>query len=102
LKELSGKEKVKVLLAQALFGHPDNLLLDEPTNDLDLESIQSFNNTLMKFKGCILMSSHDHEFIQTICNRIIEIGPKGMIDKEMQYDDYISDENLMMRRESLY
>jgi len=102
LKELSGKEKVKVLLAQALFGHPDNLLLDEPTNDLDLESIQSFNNTLMKFKGCILMSSHDHEFIQTICNRIIEIGPKGMIDKGMQYDDYISDENLMMRRESLY
>ena len=56
----------------------------------------------MKFKGNILMSSHDHEFIQTVCNRIIEISPKGMIDKEMQYDDYISDGNLMIRRESLY
>jgi len=56
----------------------------------------------MKFKGNILMSSHDHEFIQTVCNRIIEMGPKGMIDREMEYDDYISDENLKVRRESIY
>jgi ATPase subunit of ABC transporter with duplicated ATPase domains len=78
------------------------MILDSPTNHLDLESIQAFNNTLMKFRGNILMSSHDHEFIQTVCNRIIEIGPNGMIDLEMEYDDYISNENLMARREAIY
>ncbi len=99
---LSGGERVRCMIARMMIRNANVMILDSPTNHLDLESIQAFNNTLMKFKGCILMSSHDHEFIQTICNRIIEIGPKGMIDKEMQYDDYISDENLIMRRESLY
>jgi ATPase subunit of ABC transporter with duplicated ATPase domains len=78
------------------------MLLDTPTNHLDLESIQAFNNTLIKFKGNILMSSHDHEFIQTVCNRIIEITPKGMIDKVMEYDDYTSDIKLMELRDSMY
>jgi ATPase subunit of ABC transporter with duplicated ATPase domains len=78
------------------------MLLDTPTNHLDLESIQAFNNTLIKFKGNILMSSHDHAFIQTVCNRVIEITPKGMIDKEMEYDDFVSDESLVERRMSLY
>ncbi len=99
---LSGGERVRCMIARMMVRNANVMILDSPTNHLDLESIQSFNNTLIKFKGCILMSSHDHEFIQTVCNRIIEIGPKGMIDKEMQYDDYISDENLMKRRESLY
>ncbi len=99
---LSGGERVRCMIARMMVRNANVMILDNPTNHLDLESIQSFNNTLMKFKGNILMSSHDHEFIQTICNRIIEIGPNGIIDKEMQYDDYISDENVMMRRESLY
>ena len=99
---LSGGERVRCMIARMMIRNANVMILDSPTNHLDLESIQAFNNTLMKFKGNILMSSHDHEFIQTICNRIIEIGPKGMIDKEMQYDDYISDENLMLKRESLY
>ena len=99
---LSGGERVRCMIARMMIRNANVMLLDTPTNHLDLESIQAFNNTLMKFKGNILMSSHDHEFIQTVCNRIIEIAPKGMIDKEMEYDDYISDEALMKRRESLY
>jgi ATPase subunit of ABC transporter with duplicated ATPase domains len=99
---LSGGEKVRCMIARMMIRNANVMLLDTPTNHLDLESIQAFNNTLIKFKGNILMSSHDHEFIQTVCNRIIEIGPKGMIDKEMQYDDYISDENLTAKRNSLY
>jgi ATPase subunit of ABC transporter with duplicated ATPase domains len=99
---LSGGERVRCMIARMMIRNANVMILDSPTNHLDLESIQAFNNTLTKFKGNILMSSHDHEFIQTVCNRIIEIGPKGMIDKEMHYDDYISDENLMMRREKLY
>ncbi len=99
---LSGGERVRCMIARMMVRNANVMLLDSPTNHLDLESIQAFNNTLVRFKGNILMSSHDHEFIQTVCNRIIEIGPKGMIDKEIEYDNYISDENLMSRRESLY
>ena len=99
---LSGGERVRCMIARMMIRNANVMILDSPTNHLDLESIQAFNNTLMKFKGNILMSSHDHEFIQTVCNRIIEIGPKGMIDRETEYDDYISDENLMKRREGLY
>ena len=99
---LSGGERVRCMIARMMIRNANVMILDSPTNHLDLESIQAFNNTLMKFKGNILMSSHDHEFIQTVCNRIIEISPLGMIDKIMQYDDYISDEDLKKRRESLY
>jgi ATPase subunit of ABC transporter with duplicated ATPase domains len=99
---LSGGERVRCMIARMMIRNANVMLLDSPTNHLDLESIQAFNNTLIKFKGIILMSSHDHEFIQTVCNRVIEIGPKGMIDKQMQYDDYISDESLLERRKSLY
>jgi ATPase subunit of ABC transporter with duplicated ATPase domains len=99
---LSGGEKVRCMIARMMIRNANVMLLDTPTNHLDLESIQAFNNTLIRFKGNILMSSHDHEFIQTVCNRIIEIAPKGMIDKQMQYDDYISDIVLMERRNSLY
>jgi ATPase subunit of ABC transporter with duplicated ATPase domains len=99
---LSGGEKVRCMIARMMIRNANVMLLDTPTNHLDLESIQAFNNTLIKFKGNILMSSHDHEFIQTICNRVIEIGPNGMIDKMMDYDDYISDERLKDQRNKLY
>lgn len=99
---LSGGEKVRCMIARMMIRNANVMLLDTPTNHLDLESIQAFNNTLMKFPGIILMSSHDHEFIQTVCNRIIEIGPNGTIDKMMDYDDYISDERLIEQRDRLY
>ncbi len=99
---LSGGEKVRCMIARMMIRNANVMLLDTPTNHLDLESIQAFNNTLIRFKGNILMSSHDHEFIQTVCNRIIEIGPNGMIDKLMDYDDYISDERLKEQRAGLY
>lgn len=99
---LSGGEKVRCMIARMMIRNANVMLLDTPTNHLDLESIQAFNNTLIKFKGNILMSSHDHEFIQTVCNRIIEIGPKGMIDKLMDYDDYISDAKIKEQRNLLY
>jgi ATPase subunit of ABC transporter with duplicated ATPase domains len=99
---LSGGEKVRCMIARMMIRNANVLILDTPTNHLDLESIQAFNNTLIKFKGNILMSSHDHEFIQTVCNRIIEITPNGMIDKMMDYDDYISDEKLLELRNRLY
>jgi ATPase subunit of ABC transporter with duplicated ATPase domains len=99
---LSGGEKVRCMIARMMIRNANVMILDTPTNHLDLESIQAFNNTLIKFKGNILMSSHDHEFIQTICNRIIEITPKGFIDRHMDYDDYISDEKLKEIRNKMY
>jgi ATPase subunit of ABC transporter with duplicated ATPase domains len=99
---LSGGEKVRCMIARMMIRNANVMLLDTPTNHLDLESIQAFNNTLIKFKGNILMSSHDHEFIQTVCNRVIEIGPGGMIDKQIQYDEYITDELLMEKKNLLY
>lgn len=99
---LSGGERVRCMISRMMIRNANVMILDSPTNHLDLESIQAFNNTLMKFKGNILMSSHDHEFIQTVCNRVIEIGPKGMIDKETEYDNYIADENLLARRAAIY
>jgi ATPase subunit of ABC transporter with duplicated ATPase domains len=99
---LSGGEKVRCMIARMMLRNANLMMLDTPTNHLDLESIQAFNNTLVKFKGNILMSSHDHEFIQTVCNRIIEITPTGMIDKRMDYDDYILNEKLKEQRNSMY
>ena len=78
------------------------LVLDSPVNHLDLESIQAFNNTLVSFKGIVLMNSHDHEFIQTVCNRIIELTPNGMIDKRMEFDDYITSDKVKAQLEELY
>ena len=99
---LSGGEKVRCMIARMMIRNANVMMLDSPTNHLDLESIQAFNNTLMKFKGNILMSSHDHAFIQTVCNRIIEISPKGMIDKRMEYDDYVTDDKIRELRNRLY
>lgn len=99
---LSGGEKVRCMIARMMIRNANVMILDTPTNHLDLESIQAFNNTLVKFRGNVLMSSHDHEFIQTVCNRVIEITPKGMIDKQMEYDDYITDEKIMELRNRMY
>ena len=78
------------------------LLFDEPTNHLDLESISALNNSLENFKGTILMSSHDHELVQTVCNRIIELTPKGVIDRYMSYDEYLNDPKVKELREKYY
>ena len=99
---LSGGEKVRCMIARMMLRNANVMVLDNPTNHLDLESIQAFNNNLTKFKGGILMASHDHEFIQTVCNRIIEITPNGIIDKRMDYDDYILSEDLKVRRDAMY
>ncbi len=99
---LSGGEKVRCMIARMMLRNANVMILDTPTNHLDLESIQAFNNNLSKFKGSILMASHDHEFIQTVCNRIIEITPKGMIDKRMDYDDFILDDKIKALRDSMY
>ncbi|MBD5353389.1 MAG: ATP-binding cassette domain-containing protein [Bacteroides sp.] len=99
---LSGGEKMRCMIARMMMTDANTLVLDSPTNHLDLESIQAFNNTLQAFKGNILLSSHDHEFIQTVCNRIIELTPNGTIDKLMDYDDYITDEKVAAAREKLY
>ncbi len=99
---LSGGEKMRCMIARMILSEANVLILDTPTNHLDLESIQAFNNNLKTFKGNILMSSHDHEFIQSVSNRVIEITPNGMIDKLMDYDDYIVDERVKERRKELY
>jgi ATPase subunit of ABC transporter with duplicated ATPase domains len=102
VKVLSGGEKVRCMISRMMLHDANTMILDSPTNHLDMESIQAFNNTLTRFPGIILMSSHDHEFIQTVCNRVIELTPKGIIDKQMEYDDYISDENLKIQRSKMY
>ncbi|MBE6318510.1 MAG: ATP-binding cassette domain-containing protein [Bacteroidales bacterium] len=99
---LSGGEKMRCMIARMMLKDANTMVLDSPTNHLDLESIQAFNNTLQNFKGNILMSSHDHEFIQTVATRIIELTPNGIIDKMMDYDDYITDEKVLAARERLY
>ena len=99
---LSGGEKMRCMIARMQLKNANCLILDTPTNHLDLESIQAFNNNLVAFKGNILFSSHDHEFIQTVADRIIELTPKGTIDKLMQYDDYIYDGQLKEQRAKMY
>ena len=99
---LSGGEKMRCMIARMQLKNANCLILDTPTNHLDLESIQAFNNNLVQFKGNILFSSHDHEFIQTVADRIIELTPKGTIDKLMQNDDYIYDDQLKAQRASMY
>ena len=99
---LSGGEKMRCMIARMMLRNANTMVLDSPTNHLDLESIQAFNNTLQSFKGNILLSSHDHEFIQTVCNRIIELTPRGIIDKMMDYDDYITDEKVAAAKARLY
>lgn len=99
---LSGGEKMRCMIAKAMLKDANALILDTPTNHLDLESIQAFNNNLASYPGNVFMSSHDHEFIDTVCNRIIELTPNGIIDKYMPYSEYIEDEKIMALREKMY
>ena len=99
---LSGGERMRCMIARMQLKNANCLILDTPTNHLDLESIQAFNNNLVGFKGNILFSSHDHEFVQTVANRIIELTPKGTIDKLMDYDDYIYNEEIKELKAKMY
>lgn len=99
---LSGGEKMRCMIARMMLKNANVIILDSPTNHLDIESIQAFNNRLMQYKGNVLLASHDHEFIHTVCNRMIELTPRGTINKLMEYDDYISDPEIAILREKLY
>ncbi len=99
---LSGGEKVRCMVSRMMLAGANLLILDEPTNHLDLESITAFNNSLKDFPGTVLFTSHDHEFTQTVANRIIEITPQGFIDKLVTYDEYINDEKILAQKEVLY
>ncbi len=99
---LSGGEKVRCMLARMMLQNANVLILDEPTNHLDLESITALNDSLIEFKGTILFASHDHQFVQTIANRIIEVTPQGIIDRLMTYDEYLANDELKEKRASMY
>ena len=100
---LSGGERVRCMLSRMMLVGANVLILDEPTNHLDLESITSLNKGLETFSGTVLFSSHDHQFVQTVANRIIEITPRGMIDKrDITLDDYLADPVLKIQRAALY
>ena len=99
---LSGGEKMRCMFSRMMLQKANVLLLDEPTNHLDLESITTLNNSLSNFKGNILLASHDHEMLQTVCNRIIELTPKGVIDRDMTYDEYLEDKKIKELQQQLY
>ena len=99
---LSGGEKMRCMISRMMLRNANVLILDSPANHLDLESIQAFNNSLVNFNGNVLMSSHDREFIQTVCNRIIELTPNGIIDKQMDYDEYVISEDIKAVRDNMY
>ena len=99
---LSGGEKMRCMISRMMLANANVMVLDSPVNHLDLESIQAFNNTLINFKGNVLMSSHDREFIHSVCNRIIELTPKGIIDKQMDYDDYLVSEDVKAVQKRMY
>ncbi len=99
---LSGGEKVRCMLSRMMLQNPNVILLDQPTNHLDLESIQSFNEQCTDYKGIVLMTSHDHTFMQTVVNRVIELTPKGIIDRLMEFDEYLVDERVKALKEEMY
>ena len=99
---LSGGEKVRCMVSKMMLQNPNVLMLDEPTNHLDLESITAFNDSMIAYTGIVLLTTHDHQFMQTVANRIIELTPKGIIDKLMTYDEYLEDERVKASKEELY
>lgn len=99
---LSGGEKMRCMFSRMMLQRANVLLMDEPTNHLDLESITTLNNSLVNFKGTVLLSSHDHELLQTVCNRIIELTPGGVIDRDMSYDEYLEDKKMKELRDQMY
>ncbi|HET6990883.1 MAG TPA: ATP-binding cassette domain-containing protein, partial [Bacteroidia bacterium] len=99
---LSGGEKVRCMVSRMMLNGANCIILDEPTNHLDLESISTMNNSMKDFKGIVLFTSHDHELMQTVANRIVEITPNGTLDKMMTYDEYITDPEVKAQRETMY
>ena len=99
---LSGGEKVRCMISRMMIQNPNLVVLDEPTNHLDLESIQAFNESMVNFKGVVLLTSHDHTFMQTVANRVIELTPKGAIDRLMTFDEYLADDRVKQLRETMY
>ena len=99
---LSGGEKVRCMLSRMMMMRANVLMLDEPTNHLDLESITAFNNSLKNFKGTVMLTTHDHEFAQTVANRVIELTPNGVIDRYMTFDEYMSDPKIKEQRDKMY
>jgi ATPase subunit of ABC transporter with duplicated ATPase domains len=99
---LSGGEKVRCMISRMMLQNPNLVILNEPTNHLDLESIQSFNESMVNFKGVVFLTSHDHTFMQTVANRVIELTPKGIIDRLMTFDEYLADERVHQMREDMY
>ena len=99
---LSGGEKVRCMLSRMMLQDPNVVILDEPTNHLDLESIQAFNESMSNFKGIVLLTSHDHTFLQTVANRVIELTPKGIIDRLMSFDEFLADARVKLLREEMY
>jgi len=99
---LSGGEKMRCMFSRMMLQRANVLLMDEPTNHLDLESITTLNNSLSNFKGTILLSSHDHEMLETVCNRVIELTPKGIIDRQMTYDEYLADKKIKELQQQMY
>jgi ATPase subunit of ABC transporter with duplicated ATPase domains len=99
---LSGGEKVRCMVSKMMLQNPNLVILDEPTNHLDLESITAFNDGMITFPGVVLFTTHDHQFMNTVANRIIEITPKGMIDRLMTYDEYLADDRVKALKEELY
>ena len=93
---------MRCMLSRMMMIRANVLMLDEPTNHLDLESITAFNNSLKNFKGSVLFTTHDHEFAQTVANRVLEITPKGVIDRYMTFDEYLEDEKIQEMRKKLY
>ena len=99
---ISGGEKMRCMIARMMLKNANVMILDSPANHLDLESIQAFNNTLINFKGNVLMASHDREFVSTVCNRIIELTPHGIIDKQMDFDEYLTSDDIKIIRDKMY
>ena len=99
---LSGGEKVRCMISRMMLQNPNVIVLDQPTNHLDLESIQSFNEQCTDYKGIVLLTSHDHTFMQTVANRVIELTPKGIIDRLMTFDEYLEDARVKVLREEMY
>lgn len=99
---LSGGEKVRCMVSRMMLQNPNTVILNEPTNHLDLESIQSFNESMVNFKGVVMLTSHDHTFMQTVANRVIELTPKGIIDRLMTFDEYLADSRVKQMREDMY
>ena len=99
---LSGGEKIRCMLSRMMMLRANVVMLDEPTNHLDLESITAFNNSLKNFKGTVLFTTHDHEFAQTVADRIIELTPKGNIDRYLTFDEYMSDKAIKEQRTKMY